>query len=162
MKDFFARNLPLDSDPGQEGRWLLWGAVLGLAADLNFLISYLQARSSLWIYQGRYRTLRPDAVMMPFPTLLGFSLWGCFLAAIAMVGLAAWHYALHFRGSKSIYTMRRLPQRWELHQRCLTVPALAAAGYLLEAALLLGLDYLIYRLATPAQALQAMSLLLGL
>lgn len=162
MKDFFARNLPLDSDPGQEGRWLLWGAALGLAADLNFLISYLQARSNLYFYRGSHRFLWPDAAMLPFSQLLGFSLWGCFLAAVAMVGLAAWHYALHFRGSKSIYTMRRLPQRWELHRRCLTVPALAAAGYLLEAALLLGLDYAIYRLATPAQALQATSLLLGL
>ena len=57
--------------------------------------------------------------------------------------------------------MRRLPQRWELLRRCLTVPVLAAVGYLLEAALLLGIDYAIYRLATPAQALQALWSLMG-
>ena len=97
------------------------------------------------------KTILPPVLLLC--ALLGFSLWGCLLAALAMVALAAWHYGLHFRDSKSIYTMRRLPQRWELAKRCLTVPALAAAAYLTEAAVLLAIDFAIYRLATPAQAL---------
>ena len=57
MRDFFARNLPLDSDPGKEKGWLLWGAILGFVSNLSFLISYLQARDALFLHQGRRKVL---------------------------------------------------------------------------------------------------------
>ena len=153
MSTRLSRLVPLGCDGRQELRWLLWGLAAGFAVDLRFVLAYFSARGGLYLYSGGVRQLIPGAVIAPFSDLLAWSLLGCFGAALAMLALAAWHYATHFRGSRSIYTMRRLPSRWELHRRCLTLPALGAAAYLLEAAALWGLDFLLYALATPAQCL---------
>lgn len=155
MRDWMARHLPVDCDAGAERKWLVTGAVVGFLLNFRFVLGYVSARSRLFPYVNGRRVFLEGTKIEPFGEILAFSLWGCLLAAAAMVGLAAWHYGLHFRESKSIYTMRRLPQRWELAKRCLTVPALAAAAYLLEAAVLLAIDLAIYFLATPAQALPA-------
>lgn len=153
MKDWMQAYLPLGCEAERERSWLLWGAIAGFLLNFRFIILYISARNRLFPYVNGRQVFWEGAKIEPFTELLGFSLWGCLLAALAMVALAAWHYGLHFRDSKSIYTMRRLPQRWELAKRCLTVPALAAAAYLTEAAVLLAIDFAIYRLATPAQAL---------
>ena len=153
MNTRLSRLVPLGCDGRRELRWLLWGLAAGFLVNLRFVLVYLSARSGLYVYSRGVRQLVPGAVIAPFSELLGWSLLGCFAAAAAMAVLAAWHYLTHFRGSRSIYTMRRLPSRWELHRRCLTLPALGAAAYLLEAAALWGLDFLLYALATPAQCL---------
>lgn len=153
MRDWIEQRIPLGCDAAKEQKGLIWGVVAGFLLNLRFPLMYYSARSRLFPYINGKRVFLEDAKMEPFGEILGFSLWGCLLAAAAMIFLAVWHYSCHFRGSKSIYTMRRLPQRWELLRRCLTVPVLAAAAYLAEAAVLLGIDYAIYRLATPAQAL---------
>ncbi|MFR8267820.1 MAG: hypothetical protein ACLVC5_09315, partial [Clostridia bacterium] len=64
-----------------------------------------------------------------------------------------YHYGYHFRGSKSIYTMRRLPSKHPLARRCLTVPVLGAAAAALSALLLICLYYLLYIAVTPEQCL---------
>ena len=153
MKQWLERCVPLDCDGETESKWILTGMVVSFLMNFRFLIAYLSARSRLFPYVNGRKVFWEGAKIEPFGSLLGFSLWGCLLGAAAMVVLAAWHYSVHYRGTKSIYTMRRLPDRWELHRRCLTVPALGAAAFLLEAALLWGIDFAIYRLATPAQAL---------
>ncbi len=153
MKQWLERRVPLDCDSEAEVKWILTGIVVSFLMNFRFLIAYLSARSRLFPYINGRKVFWEGAKIEPFGSLLGFSLWGCLLGAAAMVFLAVWHYGVHHRGTKSIYTMRRLPDRWELHRRCLTVPALGAAAYLLEAGALLAIDFAIYRLATPAQAL---------
>lgn len=70
------------------------------------------------------------------------------------VVLAVYNYAKLWQGAKSIYLMGRLPDRWELHRRCLTLPL----GWLLSAVLLPALTLLvyygIYYLITPAACLR--------
>lgn len=146
--------LPMTFSPAKVLQGLGFGALAASACDLYYLYLYAQASENLW-YHGvdGVRYLKADAFMPSFSSLLGFSLYGCIIAVLAMIPLAWLFWHSHSTGSKSIYTMRRLPQRWELAKRCLTVPALAAAAYLTEAAVLLAIDFAIYRLATPAQAL---------
>ena len=148
MKAWLTRNIPLGCDAAAERKWLTWGAVAGFLMNLRFPVAYYSAWQQLFPHVNG-RRIYTGGAMAPFGELLGFSLWGCLLAAAAMAVLAVWHYACHFRGSRSIYTMRRLPQRWELAKRCLAVPAAGAAAYLLEAAVLLALDYAVYCLVTP-------------
>ncbi len=104
----------------------------GLAFSVLYSCLYLLRLGSrindlyAWDANG-VRILLPDASMPPFAGLLEDSLsWFAVLAAMAGV-FAVWHYASHWHGSKSIYLMRRLPDRWELHRRCLVLPALEAA-----------------------------------
>ena len=69
----------------------------------------------------------------------------CFPIAIAiMLGSIAMNYAHYHAGSKSIYLMRRLPDPWERHRRCITVPLWAAAITLAAAIVLFFVYYGIY------------------
>ena len=150
------RYLPLGMEKKPVILWLLGGAVLGAAFDLFFFNSYAYAKEALydWPY---LRQLRPGVVMAPFSSLLGYSLYGCVIALLSMIPLALYFWSFHFRGSMSIYTMRRLPRRRELIVRCVTVPALGACLYLLELLVLLFLNFAIYWLCTPKQCLPPFS-----
>lgn len=109
------------------------------------------------LYQGSgiVRKLRPGAVMTPFyQTLDSTSLLGYAMVALFMLPLAAWHYLYHYQDSRSIYLMRRLPDRWELWRRCLALPLLGLAACGVLSAIHVPVAYAIYRFATPAQCLQ--------
>ena len=133
--------------------WLL-GAAMGLTLSVPF--RYIALRGELYDWTGTgERVLIPERVMAPFYEVLGGALWGFGILALCLAALAVRQYLFHWQGgSRSIYLMRRLPDRWELHRRCLTLPALGAAGGVLAAGALVLLYYGLYRLATPAECLQ--------
>jgi hypothetical protein len=54
-----------------------------------------------------------------------------------------------WQGSRSIYTMRRLTDRWELLRRCCAVPLGIVAGAVVLAAVLTAVFYLAYLGLTP-------------
>ncbi len=101
--------------------------------------------------------------MTPFVNVLGVSL-NLFpaLALLSLVPIII-YYQMHWGSSKSIYLMRRIPDRWDLHRRCLTLPILMAVISLLMAVVLFWLYYGIYLLVTPEGALYSnqMDMLLG-
>lgn len=125
------------------------GVLASLLCNCYFIYTYGQANRALYYITPEHKILRPDATMPTFSALLGISLYGCLAAALAMIPVAWIFWNSHTMGSKSIYTMRRLPNRWELHRRCFTVPALAAVGFLLLAVALWGLNFAIYWNYTP-------------
>ena len=68
--------------------------------------------------------------------------------------LAFVNYSNFRNGSKSVYLMRRLPDRWEYHRRCLALPLMTILAGLVSIPILIGLFYAIYLHATPEQCLQ--------
>lgn len=150
------RFLPLGMEKKPVIRWLLGGAALGAVLDIFFFSSYSTAKQGLYRW-GTTKQLRPGAMMEPFSSLLGYSLYGCVIGMLAMIPLAVYFWSFHYQGSKSIYTMRCLPRRRELVVRCLTVPALGALLYALELLILLLLNFAIYWLCTPEQCLPPFS-----
>jgi hypothetical protein len=144
-----ARFAPPGLELKQEFQFFVIGTICAALYSLSFLIRFTDALSQLYWRNGLERTLIPDAVMPDFRELLGSSLAGFLVIGLCMIPFALYHYAYHRQGSKSIYLMRRLPDRWELHRRCLTLPALGAVICLILALLLLLLYFAIYLLATP-------------
>lgn len=146
--------LPMTCSPRKVLHGLGLGALAAVSFDFYYLYFYSQAYENLW-YHGMdgMRYLKPDASMPSFSSLLGFSLYGCIIAVVAMVPLAWLFWRSHRVGSKSIYTMRRLPNRWELPRRCFTIPILAGICFLILTAVLLLLDFAIYWWCTPRQLL---------
>ena len=63
------------------------------------------------------------------------------------------NYASFRQGSKNIYLMKRLPSRWELHRRCILLPALGMVGSLVMGFTLLMIYFAIYMLVTPDRCL---------
>ena len=126
---------------------------LGLGASLVysglFLIRFADACGELYEYKGVDRVLIEGAKIERFGVLLGNGLVGFAITAVVMLLFSIYHYLYHFQDSKSIYLMLRLPDRWELSRRCLTLPVAAAVLSLAAAVVLLGFYFGIYLLFTP-------------
>lgn len=92
-----------------------------------------------------------DAAMPPYPRILGSALAGFEIMIVVLAALAIWHYVSHRQGSRSDYIMRRLPDRWELHRRCLAIPLAGIGMCILLAAALWALYFWIYVRFTPPE-----------
>lgn len=152
-KPDFSRYAPAGADLQPQRRTFMLGAAAAWLYSLGFVFRCIDARSMLYTYnalEGR-RILRGDAVMPDFVQLLDKALLGFGFLALVMLGFSIFYYAYHRQGSRSIYLMRRLPDRWELHRRCLTLPLLGALCCIVMAVLLVMLYYGLYRLLTPEQ-----------
>lgn len=131
--------------------WMLCAAIFALCA---FLLQYIGALNDLYEYNGVNGRIRiPDTVMADFHTLMDWVFAGYQLMALSMFFAARRHYAYHHQGSKSIYLMRRLPDRWERHRRCLGLPLMGVASCVLAALATVVICYVWYSLGTPNECL---------
>ena len=136
-----------------ERNLFLGGMIAALLWSFSFFNSFSRYKGHLFYYRGSEAILREGAIMEDFAVVLDKALWGFFLLAFCLILLAVYHYAYHYQESKSIYLMRRLPNAFELHRRCLSLPAAGIVIALLSAFVLLLIYYAVYMLATPDQCL---------
>jgi len=80
-------------------------------------------------------------------TLFGVVILFCLIAIAS-------RYRYYHQDSKSIYLMRRLPDRAELHRSCLVQPLLRVALVLVVMAVLLLIFYTVYMNQVPEECLQ--------
>lgn len=155
MRDM-SRNLPLGADWSLEKTLIFSAAVLAAVYSVVLFIGRYDQFVDSVIYSTYYevKTLRPGAMATDFYVLLPGIFLGWKVIALCMAALAAYHYLLHYQGgSRSIYTMLRLPSRLELHRRCLTVPVLTALSCFVCVMILTALFYLGYIIFTPEQCI---------
>ena len=138
------RLVPPGLDGFKEARRLLLAAAGALAWSVWMFIPLC-----IQIQQRGDRDWTNRWAVPVFGTMLHTSEWGFLLLALCMPLLAGAHYFYHFHDGRSIYLMRRLPDRWELHRRCLFLPlaGLLAAGILSLA--LAAAYFFLYRWAIP-------------
>lgn len=137
-----------------EGKLLVGGlAASWVYSSMLFLVRFFNDRTDLFYRSGNQALLRAGAVMTDFGVLVNDTLWGFVLLAVCMLCMAVFRYAYFYRDSKSICLMRRLPDRWELHRRCLALPLAAVAVCLLAASLVLLADLAVYYAFTPGECL---------
>lgn len=156
-KDRFMKFLDDFAPPGigtdkELGRFILW-LVVAWFFSFGFFKNYAEARALLYHVQGTRRVLIEGAVMTDFSVLLGDSLQCFGFLSILLLSVVIWHYLYYRQGSKSIYLMKRLPNRWEIHKRAWTLPLLAIAVTLMAAFLVLLFYFEIYMIATPKQCI---------
>ncbi len=137
---------------------LKFGLVMGYVSSpltlLFYLGRYWEARQGLYVTverEGkRFLELVPTRTIAPFSWLIsGAPLVGfwAFLGLMALQVLR--HYRYHTQGAMSIYLMKRLPDRWELHRRCWVIPLLSTLVELALMGVMVFLCWLLYRYATP-------------
>ena len=143
--------------PGYEYEWEWKGAALllgiGAAFSLLFFPGLCRAAEALYIDTDSGRVVREGAAAASFGQLTA-NHWALYVPFVLfLVAMMISHYAYYFRGTKSIYLMRRLPERGALFQSCAAGPLLglwtAAAGL----ALLYLLYYGIYLMVIPGECL---------
>lgn len=148
---------------GRKSSQMLQGGyfALGVACiyTLSMLGNYVSARNELYEIVPPVRALYPNRVLIPgakiapFMSIVddGLRFFPLFWLFMGLEVIAAYLY--HRKDTMSIYLMRRLPDKWELHRRCWGKPLiLTAASFLIMGALLL-FYFVIYLVFTPAECL---------
>lgn len=120
--------------------------------SLNFLMEFRNEWERLW-RDMPWGELWRNARMTPFFRLLDKSLLGYLIVAVGMLAMAGYSYSYFYQGSRSIYLMRRLPDRWELPRRCLALPGIGILLCVILALLNGWLYYGIYVFFTPPECL---------
>lgn len=120
---------------------------------MNFLLRYWDYYTRLYEMSGGRKVLIANAKMPNFEYLTKdlFEVFG--LVILFCVLTVVYHYYYHYQGSKMMYLMRRLPNRWEVHVRCFTLPVIASVISIVYMVVLRMLFYSIYLFCTPAQCL---------
>lgn len=157
LKDRFMKFLDDFAPPGIGTDKELSGFIGGLMGawllSHRFFKNYSEARALLYHDPGTKRVLIEGAVMTDFSILLGDSLISFQVFAVFFLSVVIWHYLCYRQGSKSIYLMKRLPNRWEIHKRAWTLPLLAVAATVAVAFIVMLFYYWIYMVATPKQCI---------
>lgn len=154
MNEFLKRNLPPGMDPlPQKNLFIIGNISVFIISFFAFLINYSSARQKLYMYLGGKLVLNTDATIDNFSSMLSLFYGVYFLLIMFILGYVIYNYADYRRGSKSIYTMKRLPSRFERHRRALTVPLISVAATVAIAIIAVFLFFIIYVLATPKTCL---------
>lgn len=120
---------------------------------MNFLLRYWDYRTRLFEIRAGRKILIETAKMPNFEFLTKdlFEVFGIVLLFCALV--VVYHYYYHYQGSKMMYLMRRLPNKWEVHIRCFALPVLASVISIAYMLILRLLFYAIYYWCTPIECL---------
>ena len=137
-------------------KWITLEKLAPVGADVQKQLRWTGialAASALWSLRGLLRIVRSMKILKDYidqgvfssvdayPRYVSSAFFGFALLSLVLAGLAVWNYASFRRGARTDYLMRRLPDRWEYHRRCLTVPLLGIAASVLAALTL----YVLYR-----------------
>lgn len=152
-KPDLARHAPPGIDLKYLKNALAWGLIVASLYSLLF---------PGWLNRVHHNFFGDDAYIEPgmlFPDFLllikagdGKDYMMIFRILIpCMLAFTIYHYAYHRAGSRSDYLMRRLPDRWEYHRRCWTLPLVCAGLVLLTEVVLLLSYFGIYVLRVPAE-----------
>lgn len=144
---------PLGLDITKERGGWIFCMVVSTCWCLTFLGRYLDYRSQLFEIRGNRKILIEGAKMPNFEFLTKdlFEVFGVVLIFCALI--IVYHYYYHYQGSKMMYLMRRLPNKWEVHVRCFTLPVVAGVISIIYMMVLRLLFFAIYYWCTPVQCL---------
>ncbi len=131
----------------------LW--MIGILYSLRFFADYHKAYQRLFVWKqvpgeldAEY-VLREGAQIAPFPELLSQGMLLFVPLVLVLIAAIGVHYMYYRQGSKSIYLMRRLPDKKLLHKTCLAAPLLGILTILVTIAVLSGVYYCVYIWVTP-------------
>ena len=146
------RYVPLGMDGIKRKNQMATMLGVGIGGSLIFPIKYCSARSSLFGYvNGKYQRITRNR-MLPFEELLPGTFTIMAIAALGFVIAAVLFYLYNYQGCRSIYTMKRLPDQWDLWRRCRLLPIVFLLLSAVCTVMLTGLYWLLGRFATPADA----------
>lgn len=153
MEEYFVKNLPPGMNPTEERKFVKIGLVLSGVISFLDLIVYFSELNQLYQYHGGRRILDVSRKMPDFVEVFQRFPIGFAILAVCMLGFVIYHYVYHYRGSKSIYLMRRLPNRFELHRRAWSYPLCVIVVCVLCVIMLFWLYFGLYLLVTPDECL---------
>ncbi|MBQ8518057.1 MAG: hypothetical protein IJ455_00435 [Agathobacter sp.] len=144
---------PPGIDVSTEIAWLIGGNVLATLHSMMFLVHYVTARGELYERRVSGMVLIEGTVIRGFGELTAGVFLSMQVVCIIALLVSVYHYFYHYQGSKMMYLMKRLPDKWEVHKRCLALPIAGSCITFVWMMLLKMIYYAIYILCTPSQCL---------
>ena len=154
IHNWLERIMPPGASLRPVGETFFWGLAAASVYSWIFLARLANERDKLF-YTDMFgdEHLIENAVMPDFVYLIQGCLLLFYILAAVMLVFIVFNYMYYRRGTKSIYTMRRLPNKWEIHKRSIILPVLAALAVLAAAFVTLMIHYGWYMLITPDECL---------
>lgn len=127
--------------------WLI-GSVI---CSSSFFYRYYLAYQKLFVYSAVMQkwVLKNGVFMEKFSILSDGIFRGFFLGFLFLGILVFWHYRYYYRESKSIYLMKRLPDRWACWKSCILVPVIMGIFFFIIMVLLDIFYFQFYMWVTP-------------
>lgn len=155
MKSKLVKYAPPGYDYSIDKNVFLIGLAIASLFSLTYFGHYVRESESLYlITTPTEKILNPNAIMMDFVYILDISLLGYFILAVCLLLLVVLRYLYYYQYSKSIYLMKRLPDKFDMHRRCVTMPLLLALICLGIAFFVLLLYFAHYMIFTPDSCIQ--------
>jgi len=122
-----------------------------LCADENFSKEYSSIHYDYRVLEPIVKPIMPDFLdiidVMKMPHFFLFFSIGNFLF------FSIYHYSVYYKGSKSVYLMRRLPNRSPMLRQIFVVPVISGCAYLVTLIVLFFVFIMCYLLFTPEDCL---------
>lgn len=155
MKRMIEAYAPVGTDAKKSVK--LWKIAIGWTTAivlLSYVASLFSMRSNLYSYSYKVGgNVILEGVLMPeFFMVIGRILAIYLVPALLAAVLVVQNYRYHRTGSMSVYLMKRLPNPWEYHRRCLTIPLVELVLTGVVVAVILLLFWGLYWLVVPIQA----------
>ena len=151
--NFLKKNAPPGADILKQANWYFGGLIFIGVWSLGFVFRFFSAYEQLSQQMARPYFITGEAMMPEFTELLGGSLRAVYIIVLVLLICIIMNYASFYQGSRSIYLMKRLPNPWELHRRCLLLPLVGMAAALILGFSLLMIYFAVYMLVTPDRCL---------
>lgn len=161
MDKYLDKLFPPGYDREKELKQLIVSFGIVVLNSFRFFFAYYEAYDDLYWYDGLRiketgvweKTLIPGAVIVPFQELVGQSFLFFIVFVLVLIAAAGQHYLYYRQGSKSIYLVRRIPERHYTFMTTFGITVIGLCIALITVGLLLGIFYLIYVCVTPAGCL---------
>lgn len=153
MRIDLTKYVPPGQDIKEEKGLFILGMCGAVIFSMGYLSRYAQAWRNLYEWEDGRRIELKGIMMKGFLPLLENALVGFLILAIAMLGFIAYHYMYYYKDSKSIYLMKRLPDKFEMHRRCISIPLMAVFASILAAVVILFIYLGVYVLFTPKECM---------
>lgn len=153
ITEFLRKYSPPGISLKAEKNFFIVGFIISFFYSFEFFAEFISERNQLFYYVGKNRVLNTQAVMPSFRSVLGNSLTGFIILGICMLGFIIYHYLYYRQGSMSIYLMKRLPKKSEMHLRAITLPVIAFLICLITALIVMLIYLAVYFIFTPKPCL---------
>lgn len=155
MKRELLKLLPVGYNVKKVKTALIWGYITTAAfSAIVYFSNLIENFNDLYFYDEAGNRLLKTGVKMTSFELLRERAFDLFLIFIFMLLVfSIYNFIYHYIGSKSIYTMRRLPQKFEFIKRCVTIPVIFIILSIASVFVLNFIYFGIYMLVVPEECL---------
>ena len=158
LEKFFDTLFPPGYDRQKELRLLFVYLLMGIIFSFRCITEYYEAYDGLFVWRsengfGIEKVVRQGAQIVPFGEIVGYNFMMLWLVVFLLITTPVKHYLYYTKGSKSIYLVRRLPDKRYVWKTCVLGPLIGMGITLAIIGFLRLVYWLIYIGVTPAECL---------